>query len=250
MLIFVEEGLIKPGFIAACTDPLHHPDILKRSVSERFELYKQGFKHLHGKDCTTTRSLTYITFYDNYNKKKRAVAGATVTGRKRTTATATAEGGGPDEMETTTVAAAATFAPTTAAVEDVVIGAEAAAVAVIHAGTKKKNSRLVNIDSIISTHAASALWSVEVIAKFRDVATQMKWKADLVKKLLNQKICCCGKDTCQLSPLAPGALPGYHFCTKTGLRLSASWCQEGYEDFNGDQAWTSTTHPCIRCASL
>jgi hypothetical protein len=161
--------------------------------------------------------LTYITFYDNCNKKKR------IAGKKR---------------------AAAAVAGGDGTVEDVVIGAEA------DAGTKKKNSRLVNIDSIISTHAASALWSVEVIAKFRDVATQMKWKPDLVKKLLQQKICCCGKDTCQLSPLAPGALPGYHFCTKSGLRLSASWCQEGYENFNGDQAWTSTTYPCIRCASL
>ena len=125
MDIFVRKGLIEPGYIDSCEEPLHHPGILKMTFAERFELYKLGFKVLHGKECTLVRSLSYIKFYDNYNKQKRAPA---VTGTKRTaaevetttvaatatvTATATAEGGGSDEMETTTVAAVADGSTTT-----------------------------------------------------------------------------------------------------------------------------------------
>ena len=87
----------------------------------------------------------------------------------------------------------------------------------------KKRIRLDNIVSIISTHAVNGRLSVERIAKFRDVARKMGWKAGSVQKLLDQKICCCGIATCLLLPFAPDAVLGYHFCTKTGLRLSASW---------------------------
>ena len=85
-------------------------------------------------------------------------------------------------------------------------------------------------------------------SKYTDVVKQMKWKAGLLQKLLDQKICCCGIATCQLLLFAPDATLGYHFCTKTGMRLSASWCQEGFEEHSGDQVWTSASHLCKRCA--
>ena len=70
---------------------LTHPIILGMTLSERFELYKQGYKALHNTECSTAKSLTYITFYDNCNKKKRAA------GNKR--AAAAVDGGhGPAEL--------------------------------------------------------------------------------------------------------------------------------------------------------
>ena len=125
-----------------------------------------------------------------------------------------------------------------------------AAEATASATTTTTTATVGNINSIVSTYAVNAKWSANQVDKFLNAVEEYRWTVILVKELLNQKICCCGIDTCQLSPLAPDSLPGYHFCSRTGLRLSASWCQEGYEKFNDDLAWTSTTHPCNRCAPL
>ena len=158
------------------------------------------------------------------------------------TATATAEGGGSDEMETTTVAAVADGSTTTTTAPAI-----GASTTTTNPPTKKKKLATTNTTAYVHNYALKARWSASEEEKFRNEAKSNRWSDNLLMNLLDQVLCCCG---CKLSPLAPHALGGYHFCMKTGLRLSASWCQEGYDNFNGDQGWTSTTHPCKRCASL
>ena len=213
---------------------LTHPIILGMTLSERFELYKQGYKALHNTECSTAKSLTYITFYDNCNKKKRAA------GNKR--AAAAVDGGHGDNKRAA------------AAVDGGHGPAELADAAAV-AGGGTVDGGMVTPEKPKTTHKKTPLKPAKAAAPpdlFSLFRVAKHWKElplDYLHQLLNQDTCCCGCNDGVFKKLDESHLDrflGFHFCTKTKLRLAADWCKYRY----GESAFVEAdSHPCKTCGT-
>jgi hypothetical protein len=78
------------------------------------------------------------------------------------------------------------------------------------------------------------------------------WKElpfDYLHQLLNQDTCCCGCNDGVFKKLDESDLDrflGFHFCTKTKLRLAADWCKYRY----GENCFVEAdSHPCKTCGT-
>ena len=74
--LLVEKGLIEKNEISAYAHPDQHPDIIKSDLAGRQALYKTAYKNILGREPDTTKSVTYVSFYDSYNKTERSKDGS------------------------------------------------------------------------------------------------------------------------------------------------------------------------------
>ncbi len=64
------DELIRAKHLTPCAHPEHHPDVLKLTLIQRQDLYKVAFYSLYGKDANLSKSNSYISVYDHYNRLK------------------------------------------------------------------------------------------------------------------------------------------------------------------------------------
>jgi hypothetical protein len=97
--------LILAKHLTPCAHPEHHPDVLKLTLIQRQDLYKLAFYSLYGKDANLSKSNSYISVYDHYNRLKKARMRSDVVDAATTVLNAA-----PTAATATTAATAATAA--------------------------------------------------------------------------------------------------------------------------------------------
>lgn len=74
--LLVEKGLVEKSEIPPYAQPDQHPEIIKLDLAGRQALYKTAYKNILGCEPDTTKSVTYVSFYDSYNKTERSKDGS------------------------------------------------------------------------------------------------------------------------------------------------------------------------------